>query len=118
MSEKMQYSTDDNSLNFKRKVSDAKTTKNTDTINRRSINQFEQGETVKVCLRIRPMVQHETNRKLISVLERLNDNTCHMNINGNMREYKYSHVFNENTSQVEIFANSGVTQLLNSVLEG
>jgi len=43
---------------------------------------------------------------------------CHLNLNGNMREYKFSHVFNENTSQTDIFSQSGVTQLLHSVLEG
>lgn len=88
----------------------------------RTLNQnfgFEPKETVKVCLRIRPLSDIELRRNSSNkLIVKNNDFTVHLNFNSNIREYKYSYVFDESANQKDVFLKSGTTQLLYSVLEG
>lgn len=92
--------------------------KGTHTPNRSFMNGFDQGEAVKVCLRIRPVMEHETRNNAKIVLAKMNNNTCYLNINGGQRDYTFSQVFEPDASQQDIFAQSGVTNLIASVLDG
>lgn len=82
------------------------------------MNGFDQGEAVKVCLRIRPVMEHEKRSNAQVVLNKMNHSTCYLNINGGQREYTFSHVFEPEISQQDLFQQSGVTQLITSVLDG
>jgi len=49
---------------------------------------FDNGEAVKVCVRIRPVVEHEKEKNVAVCLEKVNESTCHMSVNNTMREYR------------------------------
>jgi len=48
----------------------------THTPNRSFMNGFDQGEAVKVCLRIRPVMEHEKKANAQMVLNKMNHTSC------------------------------------------
>ena len=81
-------------------------------------SQIIGGERVKVAMRIRPLMPHETARNDHSIVQVVVDSHIHLNLKGGSKQFRFNAVLNENTSQQEVFSKCGVNELIDSALEG
>jgi kinesin family protein 12 len=68
----------------------------------------EVGENIKVCIRIRPLNLLETGRGDNKCVEYANLQTLHFQSKNISKNYSFNCVFNENTSQEEMFVTCGI----------
>lgn len=78
----------------------------------------EAGESVRVCLRLRPLNEKERTSGSGSCVSVLNSQQIQLDLKGQMKNFRYHQVMDETFSQGHVFSDSGVHLLLDSVLLG
>ena len=76
------------------------------------------GESVRVCVRSRPLNDKETSSGDNSCITVINPQTLQMNLKSGSKNYRFHQVMGEKYTQGQMFTDSGVHILLDSVLEG
>lgn len=75
------------------------------------------GERVRVAVRIRPLMKHESSHK--NALETENMKKVYINSAGmNTKGYRFNVVLPENTTQDQVFEHCNIPDLIDSALEG
>ena len=76
------------------------------------------GESVRVCVRSRPLNDKEQSSGDNSCVTVVNPQTLQMNLKSGSKNYRFHQVMGEKYTQGQMFTDSGVHVLLDSVLEG
>ncbi|OMJ80247.1 hypothetical protein SteCoe_19565 [Stentor coeruleus] len=83
-----------------------------------SMLEQDGGESVKVCVRIRPMSQKELSAGNTNCIEVQNPQLLHLKQKNSVRQYAFHQILEENINQAHVFAETGVGSLLESSLDG
>ncbi|CAG9311244.1 unnamed protein product [Blepharisma stoltei] len=83
-----------------------------------SMLEQEGGESIRVCIRIRPLNQRESSTGNSSCIDVQNPKNLLLKMKGGMRNYTFHHIFDVDAQQGEVFSETGVHSLLDSALEG
>ncbi|OMJ88546.1 hypothetical protein SteCoe_9499 [Stentor coeruleus] len=83
-----------------------------------SMLEQDGGESVKVCVRIRPMSQKELLAGNTNCIEVQNPQLLHLKQKSNIRQYAFHQILEENIDQAHVFSETGVGSLLESSLDG
>mmetsp|Transcript_27302 Transcript_27302/g.49084 ORF Transcript_27302/g.49084 Transcript_27302/m.49084 type:complete len:620 (+) Transcript_27302:1915-3774(+) len=78
----------------------------------------EAGESVRVCLRLRPLNERERASGSGSCVSVLNPQQLQLDLKGQMKNFRYHQVMDETYTQGRVFSESGVHLLLDSILQG
>jgi len=81
-------------------------------------NDFGEGESIRVALRVRPMNRMETSRGDENCSKILNDTTVQLSTKGGIKHFAFNTSFAEKSNQQEVFNKCGISNLLDSVLDG
>lgn len=76
------------------------------------------GESVRVCVRIRPLSQKEISSNNQGCLEVQNPQLLLIKQKTGVRQYAFHQILDEKVGQGQVFAETGVSSLLESALEG
>eukprot|EP00697_Spironema_sp_BW2_P012623 gnl/Spiro4/29223_TR14293_c0_g1_i1.p1 gnl/Spiro4/29223_TR14293_c0_g1~~gnl/Spiro4/29223_TR14293_c0_g1_i1.p1 ORF type:complete len:657 (+),score=-29.84 gnl/Spiro4/29223_TR14293_c0_g1_i1:112-1971(+) len=77
-----------------------------------------EGEAIKVALRVRPMNSMEQARGDENCIKIVNDTSCQVSIKGQIKHFTFNMCLPERTNQTEAFNRCGVSQLIDSALDG
>lgn len=80
--------------------------------------EIEIGESVRVCVRSRPLNEKESLSGDTSCVSVVNPQTLQMNLKSGTKNYRFHQVMGEAYTQGQMFSDSGVHILLDSVLDG
>jgi kinesin family member 12 len=80
--------------------------------------EIEIGESVRVVVRSRPLNEKEISAGETSCISVTNPQTLQMDLKSGSKNYRFHHVMGEKYTQGQMFTDSGVNVLLDSVLEG
>lgn len=85
-----------------------------------SDSAFEQdaGESLRVCVRVRPLSQREASQHSTSCIEVTGQSVLQLRRPGASREFTFHQLFDVNSSQAQVFQETGIASLLDSALEG
>ena len=83
-----------------------------------SLLEQDGGESVRVCVRIRPMSQKELSQSNSSCLEVQNPQLLILKQKSTARQYAFHQILDENVRQGQVFSEIGVPALLDSSLDG
>jgi hypothetical protein len=81
-------------------------------------NELEIGESVRVCVRSRPLNEREIESGESSCVNVVNPQNLQIELKTGSKNYRFHQVMGEKHSQGQMFNDSGVHVLLDSVLEG
>ena len=76
------------------------------------------GERVRVAMRLRPMMPHETSRKDGTVVSVANQTHVHLNLKTGAKQFRFNAVLNQDCTQLDVFGKCGVSEMIDSALEG
>jgi len=76
------------------------------------------GERVRVAMRLRPMLAHETSRSDNSIVSVPDSTHVHLNLKTGLKQFRFNAVLPQTTTQIEVFQQCGVHELVDSALEG
>lgn len=79
---------------------------------------IEIGESVRVCVRSRPLNEKEISSGDTSCVSVVNPQTLQLNLKSGSKNFRFHQVMGENYTQGQMFSDSGVHILLDSVLDG
>ncbi|OMJ79509.1 hypothetical protein SteCoe_20477 [Stentor coeruleus] len=79
---------------------------------------IEIGESVRVCVRSRPLNEKEISSGDTSCVTVINPQTLQLNLKSGTKNFRFHQVMDENYTQGQMFSDSGVHILLDSVLDG
>jgi len=82
------------------------------------LNEYQEGESIRVALRIRPMNSAEIRRGDENCARVINDSTVQIINKASPKHFGFNMSFAERINQQEVFQKCGVPQLLDSVLDG
>ena len=83
-----------------------------------SLIEQDGGESVRVCVRIRPLSQKEIATGNQNCVEVQNPQLLLLKQKNGVRQYAFHQILDENVVQGQVFAETGVSSLLESSLEG
>ncbi|CAG9323481.1 unnamed protein product [Blepharisma stoltei] len=84
-----------------------------------SISLEQEGsESIRVCVRIRPLNQREISQGNANCIEVQNPQLLTLQMKTGVRQYAFHQIFDVSTNQAEVFAETGINSLLESALEG
>lgn len=78
----------------------------------------EGGESIRVCVRIRPLNQREISVGNTNCIDVQNPQLLALRMKTGVRQYAFHQIFDSNANQGEVFAETGINSLLESALEG
>jgi kinesin family protein 12 len=76
------------------------------------------GERVRVAMRVRPMMPHETNRADENAITTPDTQHVLLSLKSGTKSFRFNAVLDETKKQSEVFNACGVHELLDSALEG
>lgn len=76
------------------------------------------GERVRVAMRVRPMMPHETNRADENAITTPDTQHVLLSLKAGTKSFRFNAVLDEHKKQSEVFNACGVHELLDSALEG
>jgi predicted metalloprotease with PDZ domain len=73
---------------------------------------------VRVALRLRPLMPHETQRNDKSIATVPDTTHVHLSLKTGAKQYRFNAVLPDSTTQMDVFSKCGVNELIDSALEG
>lgn len=87
-------------------------------VSRTTVTEYDSGENIRVCVRSRPMNKKELAQGDSPCVNVVDSQNMQLSIKSSTKSYRFHQVMGESYTQGQMFSDSGVHVLIDSVLEG